>query len=57
MFATGEPGEKAGLTVEVGGDAAKGAPEQGAGERVGVVIVAVALVITFGSMVAAGLRW
>ncbi|AJE87687.1 transmembrane transport protein [Streptomyces albus] len=55
LFATGEPGEKAGLTVEVGGDAAKGAPEQGAGELVGVVIAAIVLVITFGSMVAAGL--
>ena len=45
----------AGLTVEIGGDALQAVPETGAGEIVGVVIAAVVLVITFGSLVAAGL--
>jgi RND superfamily putative drug exporter len=44
-----------GLTVEVGGDALQIQPEQGAGEAIGVVVAAVVLVITFGSLVAAGL--
>jgi putative drug exporter of the RND superfamily len=44
-----------GLTVEVGGDVLQIKPEQGAGEAIGVVVAAVVLVITFGSLVAAGL--
>ncbi|MFI1167046.1 MMPL family transporter [Streptomyces sp. NPDC020801] len=45
----------AGLTVEVGGDALSAAPETGATEVIGIGIAAVVLVITFGSLVAAGL--
>ncbi|MBD0844202.1 MMPL family transporter [Streptomyces sp. TRM68416] len=55
LFDSAEPGEKAGLTVEFGGDAPKGAPEEGGSELIGVVVAAVVLVITFGSLVAAGL--
>ncbi|MHB9861126.1 MMPL family transporter [Streptomyces sp. YIM S03343] len=44
-----------GLTVELGGDALKTIPETGAGEVVGVVIAAVVLIVTFGSLLAAGL--
>ncbi|MFF0753411.1 MMPL family transporter [Streptomyces sp. NPDC004267] len=44
-----------GLTVEIGGDALQSIPETGAGEVVGVVIAGIVLVITFGSLVAAGL--
>ncbi|MGR6970953.1 MMPL family transporter [Streptomyces cynarae] len=45
----------AGLTVEVGGDALQAAPETGATEVIGIAVAAVVLVITFGSLVAAGL--
>ncbi|MGV9642281.1 MMPL family transporter [Streptomyces sp. NPDC003514] len=44
-----------GLTVEIGGDALQTAPETGATEVIGIAIAAVVLVITFGSLVAAGL--
>jgi putative drug exporter of the RND superfamily len=44
-----------GLTVEVGGDALEPATNMGVGEIIGVVVAAVVLVITFGSLVAAGL--
>ncbi|MEU8523264.1 MMPL family transporter [Streptomyces sp. NBC_01216] len=44
-----------GMTVEIGGDALQAMPETGAGEIVGVVIAGIVLVITFGSLVAAGL--
>lgn len=43
------------LHAEIGGDATRGAPETGAMEVVGVAIAAVVLVITFGSLIAAGL--
>ncbi|MFI8966305.1 MMPL family transporter [Streptomyces sp. NPDC053493] len=52
---TGEAAQGQGLTVEIGGDALQSMPETGAGEIVGVVIAGVVLVITFGSLVAAGL--
>ncbi|GHE70605.1 membrane protein [Streptomyces spiralis] len=45
----------AGLTVEIGGDALSAAPETGATEVIGIAIAAVVLVITFGSLLAAGL--
>ncbi|MDV9188231.1 MMPL family transporter [Streptomyces sp. SR27] len=51
----GENAQGKGLTVEVGGDALQTMPETGAGEIVGVVIAGVVLVLTFGSLVAAGL--
>ncbi|MEV4427660.1 MMPL family transporter [Streptomyces sp. R-07] len=44
-----------GLTVEVGGDALQTMPEQGASEAIGIVLAGIVLVITFGSLVAAGL--
>ncbi|MDX3071646.1 MMPL family transporter [Streptomyces sp. NPDC088354] len=44
-----------GLTVEIGGDALQAAPETGATEVIGIAIAAVVLVITFGSLVSAGL--
>ena len=49
------PGRDAGLTVEAGGDALQGPPEQGLGEVLGFLVAAVVLMITFGSLVAAGL--
>ncbi|MFF7968246.1 MMPL family transporter [Streptomyces sp. NPDC007903] len=45
----------AGLTVEIGGDALTTAPETGSSEVIGIAIAAVVLVITFGSLIAAGL--
>ncbi|MGW0995449.1 MMPL family transporter [Streptomyces sp. NPDC002523] len=44
----------AGLTVEVGGDALTATPETGSSEAIGIAIAAVVLVITFGSLLAAG---
>ncbi|MFE2985549.1 MMPL family transporter [Streptomyces sp. NPDC059262] len=52
---TVEEARDSGLTVEVGGDALQAMPETGATEIIGVAIAAVVLVITFGSLVAAGL--
>ncbi|MEU3776686.1 MMPL family transporter [Streptomyces sp. NPDC032472] len=52
---SGTAAKAAGLTVEIGGDALMTAPEQGSGEIIGIVIAAIVLVITFGSLVAAGL--
>jgi RND superfamily putative drug exporter len=52
---TGEKAQGQGLTVEIGGDALQSMPETGPGEVVGVVIAGIVLVITFGSLVAAGL--
>jgi RND superfamily putative drug exporter len=43
------------LHAEIGGDAVRGAPETGATEGLGVVVAAIVLVITFGSLLAAGL--
>ncbi len=44
-----------GLQVETGGDALAPQPESGAGEIIGIAIAAVVLVLTFGSLIAAGL--
>ncbi|GFJ95435.1 hypothetical protein Prum_090770 [Phytohabitans rumicis] len=44
-----------GLTVEVGGDALEPPANMGVGEIIGVIVAAVVLLITFGSLVAAGL--
>jgi RND superfamily putative drug exporter len=52
----GQDARHAGLTVEIGGDALQAGAEPGAaGEVVGLAIAAVVLVITLGSLVAAGL--
>ncbi|QIQ04366.1 MMPL family transporter [Streptomyces liangshanensis] len=51
----GADAKSQGMAVEIGGDALQVAPETGSGEIVGVAIAAVVLVITFGSLIAAGL--
>lgn len=51
----GEDARASGLTVEIGGDALEQMPETGATEIIGIAISAVVLLITFGSLVAAGL--
>jgi putative drug exporter of the RND superfamily len=43
------------LHAEIGGDATQAAPETGAAEILGVAVAAIVLVITFGSLLAAGL--
>lgn len=52
-----EEGRDSGLTVEVGGEAAtdQGPPEGMSSEAIGIGVAAVVLIITFGSLVAAGL--
>ncbi|MFV2118782.1 MMPL family transporter [Streptomyces sp. Act-28] len=52
---TGTEARDGGLTVEIGGDALQTMPKTGTGEVVGVVVAGIVLVITFGSLVAAGL--
>jgi RND superfamily putative drug exporter len=49
------PGRDAGLTVEIGGDALTVVPKMGAIDASGVVVAALVLIVTFGSLVAAGL--
>ncbi|GAA2375419.1 MMPL family transporter [Streptomyces cuspidosporus] len=51
----GQEARDSGLTVEIGGDALEQMPETGATEVIGIAISAVVLLITFGSLVAAGL--
>ncbi|MFD8521495.1 MMPL family transporter [Streptomyces capillispiralis] len=50
-----EDARKAGLTVEIGGDALQAVPHTGSAEIIGIGVAAVVLVITFGSLLAAGL--
>ncbi|WP_405968254.1 MMPL family transporter [Streptomyces sp. NBC_00015] len=50
-----EAGREAGLTVEVGGSVLATQPSGGVTELVGVVVAAVVLLLTFGSLAAAGL--
>ncbi|MFF7564064.1 MMPL family transporter [Streptomyces pseudovenezuelae] len=47
--------ERAGLVAEIGGDALAAQPETGPSEIIGVLVAAMVLVITFGSLLAAGL--
>jgi len=47
--------EKAGLTVAVGGDALQEVPETGTTELLGVIVAIIVLVITFGSLLVAGM--
>nr|WP_202482302.1 MMPL family transporter [Streptomyces sp. SID5594] len=51
----GKDAQNSGMKVEIGGDALQVMPHTGTAEIVGVAIAAVVLVITFGSLVAAGL--
>ncbi|KES06175.1 membrane protein [Streptomyces toyocaensis] len=55
LRAAAEDARDAGLTVEVGGDALQAVPETGTAEIIGIGIAAVVLVITLGSLLAAGL--
>ncbi|WP_329121484.1 MMPL family transporter [Streptomyces sp. NBC_01465] len=52
---TAAAAQKAGYTVEIGGDALQAMPETGSGEIIGVILAGIVLVVTFGSLVAAGL--
>ncbi|MUN35778.1 MMPL family transporter [Actinomadura litoris] len=54
LRAAAAPAEAAGLRVEMGGDAVA-RPGQGAGELIGVAVAALVLIVTLGSLVAAGL--
>ncbi|MEU1216958.1 MMPL family transporter [Streptomyces sp. NPDC005790] len=51
----GEAAQSSGMTVEIGGDALQVMPETRVTEVIGVAVAAVVLVITFGSLIAAGL--
>ncbi|MER6797677.1 MMPL family transporter, partial [Amycolatopsis mediterranei] len=55
LLDTANAGRAAGFTIEFGGDAVQGAPATGATEGLGVAVAAVVLVITFGSLLAAGI--
>ncbi|PWW66781.1 MMPL family transporter [Actinokineospora spheciospongiae] len=50
-----EQARTSGLTVEAGGDALQAPVETGVAEVLGIAVAAVVLVVTFGSLVAAGL--
>src|SRR5699024_3935020 len=52
---TAQAAEDAGLRVEFSGNVMQEAPQTGAVEIMGVIIAAVVLIITFGSLLAAGL--
>jgi RND superfamily putative drug exporter len=52
---SGAAAEAAGLRVEHGGEVMNSEPEVGGTESIGVIIALVVLVITFGSLVAAGM--
>ena len=52
---SGAAAEAAGLRVEHGGEVMNGEPEVGGTEAIGVVIALVVLLVTFGSLVAAGM--
>jgi RND superfamily putative drug exporter len=51
----GAAAEASGLVVAHGGEVMRGPPEVGGGEAIGVVIALVVLIVTFGSLVAAGM--
>jgi RND superfamily putative drug exporter len=55
LTAVADHARASGLRVEVGGDALEPQVKMGVGEVIGVVVAAVVLFITFGSLVAAGL--
>ncbi|GAA3343605.1 MMPL family transporter [Amorphoplanes nipponensis] len=52
---SGQAAEAAGLRVEHGGEVMNSEPEVGGTESIGVIIALVVLVVTFGSLVAAGM--
>lgn len=47
--------EKAGLTVAIGGDALQEIPETGTTELLGIAVAIIVLIITFGSLLVAGM--
>ncbi len=55
LMAALDTGRDAGLTVEASGEVALGPMEMAGGEIIGIIVAAIVLVITFGSLVAAGL--
>lgn len=55
LLAAPEPARDAGLTVEFGGDALMETPHAGSAEVIGLGVAIVVLLVTFGSVVAAGL--
>ncbi|MFJ5307265.1 MMPL family transporter [Streptomyces sp. NPDC088350] len=55
LHSVADRGEQAGLAVSLGGNAVQEKAGGGATELIGLLIAAVALVITFGSLLAAGL--
>jgi RND superfamily putative drug exporter len=55
LHSVADKGEKAGLAVSLGGNAVQEKAGSSSTELIGLLIAAVALVITFGSMLAAGL--
>ncbi|MFD4989441.1 MMPL family transporter [Streptomyces sp. NPDC058374] len=55
LESAGEDAREGGMTVEIGGDALMVMPETGITEVIGVVVAGIVLVVTFGSLVAAGL--
>ncbi|MFC4508537.1 MULTISPECIES: MMPL family transporter [Streptomyces] len=55
LHTVADQGEKAGLTVSLGGNAVQDKAGGSAAELIGLVVAALVLVITFGSMIAAGL--
>ncbi|MBB1254871.1 MMPL family transporter [Streptomyces alkaliterrae] len=55
LKAAAELGREAGLSVEMGGDALFVEPDMGNGEIIGIGVAAFVLIVTFGSLVAAGL--
>ncbi|MFJ3139675.1 MMPL family transporter [Streptomyces sp. NPDC086843] len=55
LKAAAEDARDAGLAVEIGGDALQAVPETGSAEIIGIGVAAVVLVITLGSLLAAGL--
>ncbi|MGA5120624.1 MMPL family transporter [Streptomyces pseudogriseolus] len=55
LKAAAEDARESGLTVEIGGDALQAVPETGSAEIIGIGVAAVVLVITLGSLLAAGL--
>ncbi|MEU8660068.1 MMPL family transporter [Actinoplanes philippinensis] len=55
LLATGDPARRAGLGVEYSGEVTEQAEAGDSTEALGIVVAAVVLLITFGSLVAAGL--
>src|SRR3954447_4157666 len=55
LQAAGRAAQSGDLAVEFGGDAFQTTPAEGASEALGLAVAAVVLVVTFGSLVAAGL--